>query len=161
MLLDQIAPDFAFAVREHIVIDAPAPAVYQAACEYTPTERFVSTGWDVLGKAAEDEIVLGATGRFWTPLRHRHRISLEGWSAVWEPHLYRIVAGLAVLPYGTDRCVLACEARLTPEDPDATSGFRVYWRVLAPIARLIARASLRAIAARVTAPLPTVSRRAE
>lgn len=151
MLLDEIAPRFEFVVRRHIVVCAPAAEAYQAVCEYTPDDRFVSTSWEVLGKAAEHEVVFGATGRFWTPLRHRHRIALEGWSAVWEPHLYRIVAGLAVLPYGTERSVVTCEARLTPEDPDATSAFRVYWRVLAPVANLLARAAVRDIAARMQA----------
>lgn len=144
LLLDELAPSPTFLLREHTVVDTPPQLVYDHIRRHRPDDRLVSTGWEVLGTRADEQVVFSAAARFWTPLRHRHRISAEGWSAVWEPHLCGVVAGFTVLPYG-GRTLLTCELHLTPEDPDAATGFGVYWHVLAPAVRILVRRALRDI----------------
>lgn len=146
MMLDELASRFDFVVREHLVIDVPPAAAYDAIEQHRPADLPWGGGaWKLLGTRPGQEVVFSATARFSIPLRHWHEITVEGLTTVWEPHLSQVAMAVSVRPYGTDRSLLSCEARVTLDDPASARWFRVYWRVLTPAAKMLARGMLRAI----------------
>jgi len=148
MLLDELASRFDFVMREHLVIDVLPDAAYDAIEQHRPPDLPWGGGaWQRLGARPGQEVVFDATARFGIPLRHWHEITVEGLTTVWEPHLSHVAMAVSVRPYGADRSLLSCEARITLEDPASERWFRVYWRLITPVAKVLTRGMLRAIGA--------------
>jgi hypothetical protein len=107
--------------------------------------------WIRLGEDPGREIVFGAAGRFWKgPIRWQ-RTSPRSFAAFDAPASARVVANLAVHPYGRDRVLVTYEARTAATDDDARRGVRRYWRVLSPFVGTVLRGVLRGIRRRAEA----------
>lgn len=107
--------------------------------------------WIRLGEDPGREIVFGAAGRFWNgPIEWRRTTPAE-FAAFDAPGTARVVANIAVHPYGRSRVLVTYEARTAAADDDARRGVRRYWRLLSPFVGLVLRAVLRGIKRRAEA----------
>jgi hypothetical protein len=110
--------------------------------------------WIRLGEDPGREIVFGAAGRFWKGPIEWQRTTPQSFASFDAPASARIVANLAVHPYGRDRVLVTYEARTTATDDDARRGVRRYWRVLSPFIGMVLRGVLRGIKRRAEARPP-------
>jgi hypothetical protein len=106
-------------------------------------QQFERAGFVRLG-TAEDELVLGAVGRFWRPSGGLRRVSAEGFAAFAEPGWAKGAVNFRVVPEG-DHTLLSTETRVLATDPAARRSFRHYWRLIHPGSAVIRIAWLRAI----------------
>lgn len=179
-LIDQAMPRPDFTLAEHLVVDAPAGAVYdeigrfdlgrvsdpvlrvlfwcralperlqrllfpKGSEEMTPAEIAIGTDWVLLGERDGEEIVLGAKGRFWTPVVTWDQIPVDDFERTTPAHHGRIVTSFAVHPYGDRRSVVTYEIRVDLPDTGTRRAFRSYWVTVRPFVGLVGRRILRAI----------------
>jgi hypothetical protein len=111
----------------------------------------LSSGFVILEESPNDELVIGLTGRFWTP---------TGGLAITNPAHFRDrpAAGQAqaawnflLTPTANGGTVLSTETRVRVAD-DARTSFRAYWTLVRPFSGLLRRLMLRAIARELAAP---------
>lgn len=106
--------------------------------------RFLESGFATLEEVPNEELVLGLTGRFWTPtgglvetrlatFRAGPELGLA--QAAWNFHL------IATAPHVTE---LSTETRVRVAD-DARASFQFYWTVVRPFSGLLRRVMLRDI----------------
>jgi len=106
-------------------------------------QQFERAGFVRLG-TAEDELVLGAVGRFWRPSGGLRRVSAEGFAAFAEPGWAKGAVNFRVVREG-DHTLLSTETRVLATDAAARRSFRHYWRLIYPGSAVIRIAWLRAI----------------
>jgi hypothetical protein len=107
--------------------------------------------WIRLGEDPGREIVFGAAGRFWNGPIAWQRTTPTSFASFDAPASARIVANLAIHPYGRDRVLVTYEARTAATDDDARRGVRRYWRFLSPFIGMVLRGVLRGIKRRAEA----------
>lgn len=78
---------------------------------------------------AEDELVLGAVGRFWHPSGGLTRVSAEGFAAFAEPGWAKAAVNFRAARAG-GRTLLTTETRVLATDDAARRSFRRYWRLI-------------------------------
>jgi hypothetical protein len=107
-------------------------------------EGLLRSGFVLLAERPPREIVLGLTGRFWTPAGGISRVEADEFRAFDRPGLALAAWNFTVLP--TDEgSLVATETRVRCTDAAAHRSFARYWRVIRPFSGLIRREALRAI----------------
>jgi hypothetical protein len=104
-------------------------------------------GWLSLGEVPEQEIALGAVGRFWQPDIQWYDVTgmtPERFAAFAEPGWGRIAANFSLRPYGV-RTLISYEVRTATSDPGSAVRFARYWRLIRPVVGHIMRAALDAV----------------
>lgn len=98
-LLDVHLPTYAVAISEHLVVEADAAVVYEAAksFDFMTTRSPVVTalmaaqdpgvlpGWLLLGEVPGREVAFGAVGTFWKPDIEWHDVTTDRFAAFEEP----------------------------------------------------------------------------
>jgi hypothetical protein len=106
-------------------------------------EQFERAGFKRLAQT-EDELVLGAVGRFWRPAGNLRRVQAEGFAEFAEPGWAKAAVNFHVTRvHGRTR--LSTETRIAATDDVARRRFRRYWRIIYPGSAVIRLAWLRAI----------------
>ncbi|WP_051173815.1 hypothetical protein [Amycolatopsis orientalis] len=176
-LLDVFAPRPAFVLAETSPVDAPAAAVYRAIGELRSADvpsRVVRTlvrvrglpetlrrhghapdlGEIVLGERGTflgerpgHEMVLGAAGRFWTPVPEWYEVTPESFREFDHARSGTIAMAFSVEPGTGTGSRLTVETRITVTDPSARHAISLYWHAIRPAARFTTRALLDTIAA--------------
>jgi hypothetical protein len=106
-------------------------------------EQFERVGFVRLA-TAEDELVLGAVGRFWRPSGGLRRVSAESFAALADPGWAKGAVNFRAVRDG-GRTLLTTETRVLATDEAARRSFRRYWRLISPGMAVIRIAWLRAI----------------
>jgi hypothetical protein len=106
-------------------------------------QQFERAGFVRLG-TADDELVLGAVGRFWRPSGGLRRVAAESFAAFAEPGWAKGTVNFRVVRE-RDHTLLSTETRVLATDAAARRSFRRYWRLIYPGSALIRIAWLRAI----------------
>jgi hypothetical protein len=97
---------------------------------------------------ADDELVYGGVGRFWTPSGGIRRISAEEFEGFAEPGYAKAAFNFLVRPAPDGGTLLSTETRVLATDPAARRSFCRYWRLIRPGSGAIRRGWLRGIARR-------------
>lgn len=110
-----------------------------------PVTNLLGGAFALLEEVPDEEIVLGITGRFWTPTgtltatdaAHFHDPLPRGMArAAWNFHCRALTA---------DTTRLSTETRVHCADKATRGSFLLYWRLIAPGSGLIRRAILRQV----------------
>jgi hypothetical protein len=104
-------------------------------------------GFVELGVRPGEEIVLGAIGRFWSPLRNRPRATAD-FAGFDEPGYAKAAMNFTVAPDGNGSRITT-ETRIVGTDAAATRKFRRYWLLIRPGSGAIRRSWLKAIRRRL------------
>jgi hypothetical protein len=111
---------------------------------HTPLlDEMLKIGFVELGERPGEEIVVGAIGRFWSPVGNRPRAT-EDFAGFDEPGYAKAAMNFAVRPDG-DGSRITTETRVLGTDPSASRKFRVYWLVIRLASGAIRRSWLKAI----------------
>lgn len=113
--------------------------------EFTLDDLVMGTTWVLLGEHPGSEIVLGAAGRFWTPIIRWQDVAADGFADYERPGSGTIAASFSVHPYGAGKTLLTHEVRVRLTDPFSRRVCGWYWFVVRPFAHLLARGMLHAI----------------
>ena len=94
-------------------------------------EEFLRNGFLILGERPDEELVVGAIGRFWRIVGDKPRsiLSCEDFLAFGEPDHSKVAINFRVRSEGTGSRVVT-EARAVGTSPDATRLFGRYWFVI-------------------------------
>jgi hypothetical protein len=106
-------------------------------------DEFLRAGFVLLAEA-DDELVLGAVGRFWKPTGQLRPVPPEEFAGFAEPGWAKAAANFHVAEAG-GHTLLSTETRVLATDERARRSFRRYWRLVYPGSAAIRRAWLRAI----------------
>lgn len=113
--------------------------------EFTVDDLVMGTTWVLLGEHPGSEIVLGAAGRFWTPIIRWREVTADDFATYDRPGSGTIAVSFSVHPYGAGKTLLTHEVRVRLTDPFSRRVCGWYWRVMRPFAHLLARGMLHAI----------------
>ena len=106
-------------------------------------EQFERAGFVRLA-TTDEELVLGAVGRFWLPSGGLRRVSAGSFAAFAEPGWAKAAVNFRAVRDG-DRTVLSTETRVLATDAGARRCFRRYWRLIRLGSAAIRVAWMRAI----------------
>jgi hypothetical protein len=107
-------------------------------------EALLRSGFVLLAERPPREIVLGLTGRFWTPTGGLTRVEADAFRDYDRPGLAVAAWNFTVLP--TDEgSLVATETRVRCTDAASLRSFRRYWRVVRPFSGLVRMEALRAV----------------
>lgn len=112
-------------------------------------EQMVRIGFVELGERPDEEIVVGAIGRFWSPTGNRP-LEIEDFRAFDKPGYAKAAMNIAVRREG-DGSRITTETRIVGTDAAATRKFRCYWLAIRLGSGAIRRSWLKAIRRRLTA----------
>jgi hypothetical protein len=110
--------------------------------------EMLKVGFVPLGERPGEEVVVGAIGRFWSPLGNRPRV-VDDFTAFAEPGYAKAVLNFTVRPEG-DGSRITTETRILGTDAEATRKFRRYWLLIRLGSGAIRRSWLKAIRRRVS-----------
>jgi hypothetical protein len=170
-LIDEVMPDYDVHERHELWVPAEPHAAYAAVKavsapevrlfgplmrlrtlgrsgrvfdRQTPLlEQMLEIGFVELGERPGEEIVVGAIGRFWSPIGNRPRAT-EEFAGFDEPGYAKAAMNFAVRPDG-DGSRITTETRVLGTDPSASRKFRLYWLVIRLGSGAIRRSWLKAI----------------
>ena len=123
--------------RSRLLFDGEAPLI----------EKMRKTGFVDLGARPGHEMVLGAIGRFWSPLGNRP-VPTQDFSTFVEPGYAKAAMNFTVAREGEGSRVTT-ETRIVGTDEEATRKFRRYWWLIRPGSGAIRRSWLKAIRRRL------------
>lgn len=106
--------------------------------------------WVRLAERPGRELVLGAAGRFWTPIVRMERLGPGEFERYDKPGRGRIAMSVSVRQYGRWGSLLSYDVRTMLDDALVKRVFRWYWRTAEAFVRLIMRATLRRAAQEAT-----------
>lgn len=107
-------------------------------------DTLLDSGFVLLAERPPREIVLGLTGRFWTPTGGIARVEPDEFRGFCGPGMAVAAWNFTVLP--TDHgSLVATETRVRCTDAAARRSFARYWRVVRPFSGLIRNEALRAV----------------
>jgi hypothetical protein len=109
--------------------------------------EMLKIGFMPLGERPGEEIVVGAIGRFWSPLGNRPRV-VEDFAAFAEPGYAKAALNFTVTPEG-EGSRITTETRIAGTDAEATRKFRRYWLLIRLGSGAIRRSWLKAIRRRL------------
>jgi hypothetical protein len=172
MLLDDFMPAFDVVERHHRDVAAPAERIFPLIMtadfadswvirslyrlrgiprETTTLAGAVSRmGFVLLGEKPDEEIVLGLTGKFWTPRGHIRRLAPAAFRDFSEPGWALAAFNVSLAPAAALTRV-STETRVRCTGPRSRRRFRAYWTFIGPFSAWIRREMLRVIAARAGA----------
>jgi len=119
----------------------------------------LETGFTILDERPGREVVLGLTGRFWTPGGSIQPTSPSTWRAGPPPGTAQAGWTFVIEPRGSADCQLLTETRVRCADVHTLRTFRRYWRVVRPFSGLLRQLMLRRVreaaerAARAQSPI--------
>ena len=173
MLLDRYIDHWDIKSRHDKVVDAPPEVAYRALREMDlgrslpvmalfairglphlltgkahPTrsltlDTFMDAGFVLLAEEPENELVLGAVGRFWRPDSAIERIQPGEFEDFDRPGFAKAAMNLTVAACGTGSSILATETRVLCVDAAARKRFLLYWRLVGPFSGAIRHEMLR------------------
>lgn len=108
-------------------------------------DGFLAAGFVRLAETANEELVLGLTGRFWTPTGAMLRVAAEDFTAFNRPGYAQAVWNIAVTPTRKGATRLTTETRVRCTDRRSLLIFRAYWLVVRPFSGWIRKEMLRLI----------------
>lgn len=123
--------------RSRRVFDPDAPLL----------DEMLQIGFVQLGERPDEEIVVGAIGRFWSPTGNRPKAAPD-FSAFAEPGYAKAAMNFSVRPEGNGSRITT-ETRVLGTDRAASRKFRLYWLVIRLGSGAIRRSWLRAIERRL------------
>ena len=145
------------AAREVTAREVPLLVVLMAL-RSGPRLRRRSLGRPILGEfersgfvrlaEADDELVYGGVGRFWTPSGGIRRISAQEFEGFAHPGYAKTAFNFLARPLPDGGTLLSTETRVLATDPAALSSFCRYWRLIRPGSGAIRWGWLRGIARR-------------
>jgi hypothetical protein len=171
-LIDDLLPTSEFSATYEIVVDAPAPVVYDCLLHTdlsdiwllrllmairtgkrllrnrTPgdlRQRFKGTGFVILGEVPNQELVIGVAGRFWRPDGGRCTDLTAEDFVGFGRHGYAKAAWNFKLLGSPRSTTLSTETRIKCFGKTATLKFGAYWSVIAMFSGLIRRAILKQV----------------
>ena len=109
------------------------------------------SGFAVLAETPGEELVIGATGRFWEPAITWRPVPANGFAAFDEPGWGQVAWNLRVDPRRAGGSWIACEVRVRTTDDASWRRFRRYWRLIGPFSHAIRAAFLRRMVRRLGA----------
>jgi hypothetical protein len=115
-------------------------------------DQMLAIGFTQLGERPDEEIVVGAIGRFWSPTGNRPR-SADDFEAFDEPGYAKAAMNFTVRREG-EGCRITTETRIVGTDAEATRKFRLYWLAIRPGSGAIRRSWLKAIRRRLERTTP-------
>ena len=104
-------------------------------------------GFVTLGERPDEELVVGAIGRFWSP-RGNRPLGTPDFATFSEPGYAKAAMNFRVRAEGNGSRVVT-ETRVIGTDAEATRKFRRYWLLIRPGSGAIRRSWLRAIRRRL------------
>ena len=110
-----------------------------------PLKALLNQDFVLLEEQAPVELVLGLTGRFWTPSGCLIPTDAASFREPPPPGTARAAWSFRLEPSLSGSTRLMTETRVRCADPDTLRQFRRYWRVVAPGSGLIRRAILRQV----------------
>jgi hypothetical protein len=106
--------------------------------------RFVRSGFALLDDVPDVELVLGLTGRFWTPTGGLVPTDHASFAAGPGPGLAQAAWNFSLATSGPSHTELATETRVRVA-ADVQTAFLRYWRVVRPFSGLLRHLMLRAV----------------
>ena len=106
----------------------------------------VGPGWIKLGEE-DNELVLGAIGRFWRRDYGARDVAPRDFASFDEPGYLKLAVASRAEARGYDQSLLRYEARVEATDAEARRQFVRYWKVIAPGNDVIVRRALQRIKA--------------
>ena len=108
-------------------------------------DGLMKDGFILLGERPQQELLLGAVGRFWTPSGDPQRLDIEGFRSFERPGYAKVAWNFSVSEHADDITRLATETRTYCLDAGSRRRFRVYWLFIGPFSGLIRKEILRTI----------------
>ena len=108
-------------------------------------ERFLSSGFVLLGERPEQELLIGLVGRFWTLRGGMLRVPPEQFTDFAAPGYTKGARTFALVPETAGGIRVATETRVLCTDAVSRKHFRRYWTMIRPWSGLIRREMLRTI----------------
>lgn len=103
------------------------------------------SGFVLLAERANEEMVLGLVGRFWTARGGVVRVSPDEFRAWTRPGFARAAWNFSLAPEGDGRTRLSTETRVLCTDDESRRRFLRYWRLIGPFSALTRMEMLRTI----------------
>lgn len=107
-----------------------------------------AAGFGKLAERPGAEIVLGVTGRFWSPVHNVDPFEAQAFKSTVQPGRARAVWDFVIESGEGDGTLLSTETRVVCGDPLSRVKFRAYWTLVRPFSGLIRILMLRAIRSR-------------
>ena len=109
--------------------------------------EMLKNGFMRVGERPGEELVVGAIGRFWSPLGNKPR-RVDDFAGFAEPGYAKAALNFSVRPEG-DGSRITTETRIAGTDAAAARKFRRYWLLIRPGSGAIRRSWLKAIRRRL------------
>jgi len=109
--------------------------------------EMLKNGFMGLDERPGEELVVGAIGRFWSPVGNKPR-RVEDFAGFAEPGYAKAALNFSVRPEG-DGSRITTETRIAGTDAAAARKFRRYWLLIRPGSGAIRRSWLKAIRRRL------------
>lgn len=108
-------------------------------------EGLLQSGFVLLGKEPQKELLLGLVGKFWKPTGTVRKISADAFQAFDEKGFAKAVWNFAIDERSPDTIRLSTETRVLCLDDASRWRFRFYWLFIRPFSGLIRMEILRAV----------------
>lgn len=105
----------------------------------------LQSGFVLLAREPEKEMLLGLVGQFWKPAGNILKISAEDFQSFNKPGFAKAVWNFAIDEKSPDKIKLSTETRVLCLDQASRRRFRFYWTFIRPFSGLIRMEMLRAI----------------
>jgi hypothetical protein len=170
-LIDEFLPDHDFNAAYHVRINAPSSVVYECLLrsdfndlwlvrllmsirngKWLPRnrkssdlrQRLQGTGFVILSKAPNEEIVIGVAGRFWRPDGGRCvELIADDFARFSRPGYAKVVWNFKLRADSPQSTVFSTETRIKCFGSSALWKFRVYWSLVGPFSGLMRKAILK------------------
>lgn len=108
-------------------------------------DELAETGFVLLGVEPQKEILLGLTGKFWTPGGGRIRVGRKDFVDFKKPDYAKAVWNFSLVEIEKGETQLQTETRIFCTDAASRLKFKIYWRLIGAFSGLIRREMLGAI----------------
>ncbi len=125
----------------------PGQLLRRRPTRLTLDDLVTRANWLLLGRRPGKDVVLGAVGRFWTPVVRWKAITPGEFAEFNAAGWAKVVIGFTVLPYGDHRSIVAQEVRITFYDRGTQKTFTSFWWLVRPLVRIALRVMLHTIRA--------------
>ena len=122
-----------------------SPDKRQQLCRPLTLDWLQEEGFTVLAERANEELLLGLAGRFWTPSGGRQHLDAPGFRSFERPGYAKSVWNFSLSQLNEGVTRLSTETRVRCLDDSSRRRFRLYWLFVRPFSGLIRKEMLRAI----------------
>lgn len=168
MLIDEFLPVYDFSERHETKIRASAKEVYAAVGSTDFNESWIVWGlttlrglgfgrgskkltlrdafddFTILSEKADEEILLGLAGKFWTPFGDLQKVDAGNFKQFNKAGFAKAAWNFS-LSGSSGETLLKTETRVQCLDEDSRQSFALYWTVIKPFSGLIREEMLRLI----------------